>query len=236
MSTVPTRMFEGFDAASLAMLAQLPGWSRDDYAANRADLQKGLLDPAVALIVGVASRLSDELGSELTVIPKIGGSVSPLNRDLRFAADKTILYKEALLLTAWDGSDKKNSPMFWLRVGHDAIGFASGIGFDPARRQAWRSAVADDESGRRLVDALASVRRHPTFEVSGQERKSVPKPWGDDHPRADLLKHTSFQVRWYEPLPPTATLPRFVDFCADKLGELLGVHRWLKEYLTLNPA
>lgn len=226
------RTFEGFESSALATLAKLPDWSRDDYAAGKAELKKGLLDPAVGLIVQVAEQLSELVGAELTVSPKIGGSVSPMNRDLRFAKDKSVLYKDALMLTTWDGVDKKSSPMFWIRIGHDSVGFASGISFDKTTREKWRQAVADDDSGQALVDALARLQKHPTYDLDGASLKNAPKPWGNDHPRADLLRHTAVQARWSEPTPPTATLPRFTGFCVDKLSELVPVHLWLKEHLS----
>ena len=225
------RTFEGFDSASLAILAQLPSWSREDYAEGKADLKKGLLDPAVGLVVAVAEQLSEAVGSELTVSPKIGGSVSPMNRDLRFAKDKSVLYKDAVMLTTWDGADKKSSPMFWIRLAHDSVGFASGIGFDKTTRELWRKAVADDASGSALVTALEPLQRHATYDLDGATLKNAPKPWGNDHPRADLLRHTAMQVRWHEPTPPTATLPRFTTFCVERLTELVPIHLWLKEHL-----
>lgn len=226
------RTFEGFESSALATLAKLPEWSRDDYAAGKAELKRGLLDPAVGLISQVAEELSERVGSELTVKPKIGGSVSPMNRDLRFAKDKTVLYKDAVMLTTWDGNDKKSSPMFWIRIAHDSVGFASGIGFDKTVRERWRNAVADETTGQALVDALAPLEKHPTYDLDGASLKNAPKPWGNEHPRADLLRHTAIQARWSEPTPPTATLPRFTGFCVDKLSELIPVHLWLKEHLS----
>ena len=72
------------------------------------------------------------------------GSVSPLHRDLRFAPEGAPRYKDHLLLTAWEGADKRTAPMFWIRVDAHRAGFASGIGFTPESRDRWRDAVGGD--------------------------------------------------------------------------------------------
>ena len=82
------------------------------------------------------------------------------------------------------------------------------------------------------MDALEPLQRHDTYDLDGATLKNAPKPWGNEHPRAGLLKHTAVQVRWHEPTPPTATLPRFTDFCVKKLEELVPVHLWMKEHLV----
>lgn len=232
---VATRQsFSGFDLEAVAKIAHLPSWSRDDYAANKAHLKAGLIDPAISLITEVAENLSEQIGSELNVSPKIGGSISPLNRDLRFAKDKTVLYKDAVMLTTWDGADKKSCPVFWIRLGHDSIGFASGIGFDKGRRERWRAAVADDKIGGDLVGLLADLEHHKNYDLAGEELKNAPKPWDNDHPRAALLRHSGFQVRWSEPWPTgkqRADKSGFAEYCTDHLSELVPVHQWLRAQL-----
>jgi hypothetical protein len=59
----------------------------------------------------------------------------------------------------------------------------------------------------------------------------VPKPWPDDHPRGNLLKHKFFQVRWAEPVPKSVTKPAFAEFCADRLTLLGDVHHWLVTHI-----
>ena len=223
--------FDGFDVDALALLHQTPSWSREDYASNKATLKAGLYDPAIALIEDVADALSPAVGAELTVKPKIGGSLSPLNRDLRFAKDKSTLYKEALMLTTWEGTDKGGVTL-WIRLTPDRIGFASGIGFDKERRERWRQAVGDDATGEELAGSLKALSKKPDYDVAGAELKNAPKPWGNDHPRADLLRHTGFQVRWQEKTPASIGSGRFADHCIDRLGALVPVHRWLSAHVA----
>jgi len=212
--------FDGFDPAAVALLARLPDMSADQYAEHKVSLAEGLTKPGAALITDVAGQLD----AELTVVPR--SSVSPLHRDLRFASEGSPRYKDHLLLTTWEGADKKSSPMFWIRVDAERVGFASGIGFTPTVRERWRDRVGGDPGAvlTAELDRLASTR---AAEVVGDQVKKVPPPFDGDHPRADLLRRTGFQVRFVEPLPPSIATPSFVDWCAERLGSLLPVHRWL---------
>lgn len=212
--------FEGFDRAAVALLARLPDMSADEYADHKAQLAAGLTKPGAALIGAVADRLD----ADLTVVPR--SSVSPLHRDLRFAPDGAARYKDHLLLTTWEGDDKKSSPMFWIRVDAARVGFASGIAFSPAIRERWRESVGG-EAGAELAAELERLVVEHGADVAGDQVKRVPVPFDADHPRADLLRHTAFQVRFAEPLPALIGTPELADWCVARLGELLPVHRWL---------
>ena len=217
--------FVGFDPATVALLDHLPGWDADEYAAHKTQLAAGITRPGAALIEEVADRLD----AELTVVPR--SSVSPLHRDLRFAAEGASRYKDHLLLTTWQGSDKNTSPILWIRVDAHRAGFASGIAFTPLVRARWRSAVggAPGEELARLLDGLIAGRQ---AEVAGAELKKVPASFIMDHPRAHLLRRTGFQVRFVDDLPDSLGSPDFADWCIERLVALLPVHRWLATNLT----
>ena len=217
--------FAGFDPDAIALLDRLPAMTVDEYAERKAELTAGVTKPGAALIAAVADRLD----ADLTVMPR--SSVSPLHRDLRFAPDGAARYKDHLLLTTWEGADKKTSPMFWVRVDATQVGFASGIGFTPAVRERWRETVGG-VAGAVLAADLDDLTRERSAEVAGDQVKKVPAPFDADHPRADLLRHTGLQVRFIEELPASAGTPEFADWCTDRLAALLPVHRWLIAHLT----
>jgi uncharacterized protein (DUF2461 family) len=216
--------FSGFDPRAIELLDQLPGLDADGYGAVKSQLTAGLIRPGAALIAAVADRLD----ADLTVVPR--SSVSPLHRDLRFAAAGAPKYKDHLLLTTWEGADKHTSPMFWIRIDAHRAGFASGMGFTPAVRDAWRSAVAGD-AGEVLATELGRLVADRQAMVAGDQVKNVPVGHDPAHPRADLLRHTGFQVRFIEDLPATIGAPAFADWCTERLAALLPVHRWLVDHL-----
>ena len=217
--------FTGFDPATVALLAELPDWDVDRYSARKAELAAGVTKPGLALIEDVAGRLD----ADLTVTGR--SSVSPLHRDLRFAPEGSPRYKDHLLLTAWEGADKRTSPTLWIRIDSERAGFASGIGFTPASRDRWRSAIGG-AAGADLTAVLDDLTAAREIDVAGDEEKRVPPPFGAGHPRADLLRKTGIQVRFSEDLPETISDPSFADWCAERLGSLLPVHRWFVDHLT----
>lgn len=184
-------MFAGFDRGAMALLAKLPSFDEKQYAHNRDLLAAGVRVPGTALIQAVAHAVDPGL----SVHPR--SSVSPLHRDLRFAESGGPRYKDHLLLTAWHGPDKKTAPTLWVRIDAESVGFASGISFTPEIRMRWRKAVGG-RRGEVLADYIARLkkkhRRHD-IEVAGEQVKQVPKPWEDDHPRADLLRLPSCRTR-----------------------------------------
>ena len=217
--------FTGFDPDALALLPRLPAMSPDEYAAHKQQLAAGLTKPAAALIADVAERLD----ADLTVA--VRSSVSPLHNDLRFAPAGAARYKDYLMVTTWEGADKKSSPILWIRIDGDAAGFASGIGFTPDVRDRWRAAVGAT-AGEELAATLGRLVAERGAEVAGDELKRVPAPFEPDHPRADLLRRTGFQVRFLEPLTDTVSTAAFAEWCVDRLDALLPVHRWLADHLT----
>jgi hypothetical protein len=215
--------FDGFDARAVALLARLPDMDADEYARHKLTLAAGVTKPGAALVAEVAAGLD----ADLTVIPR--SSVSPLHRDLRFAAEGSLRYKDHLLLTTWEGADKRSAPTLWIRVDAERVGVASGMGFDSTTRERWRSAVGG-QSGEELATELDRLVARRAADVAGDQVKKVPAPFDADHPRVDLLRRTGFQVRFVEPLPTSIDTPAFAGWCIERLEALMPVHRWLCDH------
>lgn len=220
--------FAGFDRSALEQLEHLPGLDAAGYARAREALNRGLIAPARALVGEVARDLDAPLTTSR-------GSVSPLHADLRFSPAGAARYKDHLLLTAWHGTDKKTGPTLWIRVDSCSVGFASGVAFTPTIRERWRAAVGGAGGARfaSLIDELRERRARHEVEVAGDALHRVPPPWTAEHPRAELLRKTGFQVRFRVPLPREAERPEFAPWCAEHLSELLPTHRWLVKHLFM---
>ncbi|MDH4171555.1 MAG: DUF2461 domain-containing protein [Acidimicrobiia bacterium] len=223
-------VFEGFGSNGLDMLRGLGAHDKDWFAAHRADYTAWLATPAKAFAEAMIEALRDDVSPGLDGQPKVNGSISPINNDLRFAPDKAP-YKDHYLFKWWEGPNKKTAPTLWVRMHPDEVGFATGVVFAPAGLDRWRSAVADEESGPLLATAVEALVDATGAEVVGAELKRVPKPFATDHPRADLLRHKWLQIRWREPVPPEIGSPAFVDWCSDRLAGATAVHRWLVDHL-----
>lgn len=216
--------FTGFSADGLAFLSEL---GRDDKAfldANRDTYENEVAARAKAFVVAMGEALAENVSPNIMAVPKTNGSISPINNDVRFSKNASP-YKDHLLFRFWEGPDKKMAPTLFVRVSEDSVGFAAGAQIASLDR--WRALIDDDAIGAALKAAVVKLGKGRALDVAGQAYKRVPKPYTDDHPRAELLKHKAFQTRWSEPTPAEIHTAAFVGWCDQRLRAAAPVHRWL---------
>ncbi len=225
----PTR-FTGFPAEGLSFLDELGRQDKAWFDANRKTYDQHVVAPTKAFVTAMGERLADGFAPGITALAKTNGSIAPINNDLRFSPDKSP-YKDHLMLRFWEGPDKKTAPTLMLRIGREDIGYAIGVALPSVER--WRELIDDDGTGAALADALTKLGKGRSVDVAGQDYKKVPKPYPEDHPRADLLRHKGgFQARWLEPTPKSINNARFVDHCMKRLEHCAEVHRWMVTNLS----
>ena len=215
--------FSGFPPGGLAFLGELPSHDKLWFRANRATWDEEIMAPARAFVTALGEQLQAGISPAIVASPKVNGSIAPINRDVRFSADKAP-YKDHLLFRWWEGPDKKMAPTLYVRLSAADVGFATGAMFDVGR---WRALIDDDRTGRPLADAIAEIGRMKPVDVAGAELKRVPAPYPADHPRGDLLRHKWIQLRWSEALPASVGSARFVGWCMSRLRLTADIHRWL---------
>lgn len=216
--------FSGFSQAALDLLQDLPGRDKAWFTANRAAYDRELANPSRALVEAVTTALQRGQFPEIVGLPKVNGSIAPIHRDIRFSPDKT-LYKDHLFFKWWEGPVKQTAPTLYLHLDSETVGFATGMVL-PSLDE-WRSRIDHGPSGTALAEALAALIARTDAEVVGADYQRVPKPYPADHPRADLLRHKWFQVRWMLPIPDHIDSPAFAPWCAEQLSLGGDVHRWL---------
>ena len=223
MAATSHSTFTGFPAEGLAFLTTLATKDKSWFDKNRSRYTEAVVEPTKAFVVEMGRRLAEEISPDIVAQPRTNGSIAPINNDLRFSPDRPP-YKDHLLLKFWEGADKKQAPTLWVRIGEDDIGFASGAPFPSTRR--WQDLI-DGEAGAELATILARLARGRALDIAGQHYKNVPKPYGEDHPRAGLLRHKDgLQARWPEPTPAAISKPSFVDWCMRRLNACTDLHRW----------
>jgi uncharacterized protein (TIGR02453 family) len=222
--------FEGFTPAGLQLLNALPSFDRDAFQAARPRYESQILEPAKLFVVAVGELLHERISPELRAEPKTNGSLSPINNDLRFNPDRAP-YKDHLMFNFWEGTPKKTAPTLRIRLTSTKVGFATGAAFDKAGLVAWRDALGDDR-GAAFADLSAELATATRADVAGGALKTVPAPYPQDHPRADLLKFKGYQLRWQEDLTAAVGTPELADWCVDRLEQPAAVHRWLVDLLV----
>ena len=219
--------FGGFSSTGLSFLTTLGSKDKVWFDAHRATYDTEVVPAAKAFVDAMGETLAEAISAEIVAEPKTNGSIAPINNDIRFNRNAAP-YKDHLMFKFWEGPNKKLAPTLWIRLHPmDGVGFASGVVIDDV--DAWRTAI--DERGEPFAADLAAILKQNKAHVAGEGLKSVPKPYPEDHPRADLLRHKGFQVRFVDPVPKTIGSARFVDWCTRRLERLAGVHRWLVDEL-----
>ena len=219
--------FSGFSADGLKLLTAIGGAGREHFQANKKPYDALIATPAKAFVDAMTAGLQERISPLIDGQPKTNGSIAPINNDLRFNPDASP-YKDHLLLKWWQGPEKKLAPTLWVRMSSSDVGFASGVALADLDR--WREAIAGDR-GADLTAAIDALGVDRDLDVAGQALKTVPKPYPGDHPRADLLRHKAFQVRWSEPAPKSIGSASFVDHCLDRLDLVAPIHHWLVDQL-----
>lgn len=217
--------FRGFPEG-LGVLDTIAASDKEGFAARRAEWEATVFEPARCLVLAVGEVLQREISTGIAAVPKVNGSLSPINRDLRFATDRSRPYKDHLLLNFWEGTPKSSAPTLRVRVAARDVGFAAGAAFGREQLERWRSAVSG-QSGSELLRALDDVGRDHTLTTSEPELTRVPAGFEAPQERAQLLRHKTFQVRFLEPAPKLSAQGAFADWVAQGLLALAQVHRWL---------
>ena len=97
-------MFDGFPREGLEFLAGLGKHNdRDWFEAHRVAWDEQIVPAMLAWCGALCERLSD-LMPRLVFLPRVGGSLYRLNRDIRFSRDKSP-YKTHVAALLWEGGD-----------------------------------------------------------------------------------------------------------------------------------
>lgn len=196
------------------------------FAKNRDRYEEHVLGKSKVFVEAVAPQIA-ALDPELKAEPKVNGSLFRMHRDLRFSKDKRP-YKEEVGFRFYVDSTKSGKSTVYMRVQPDSAGVAAGIWqFGKAEREAWREAVSSGagEALARVLDELEAEG----FHISADTLKRVPKPWDDEHPRADLLRFKGLVVGYEEEGVDVG--PGFADWCVAHWKQLQPVHAWLRTHL-----
>jgi uncharacterized protein (TIGR02453 family) len=179
-----------------------------------------------ALLAEVAGELAATYKPVKLGAPKL----MRIYRDTRFSKDKSP-YKTWIGGGVSLGSDSKPSEgvtgMYaHFGVGEDFVGVGQYV-FDDAAIARWRKRVADDKTGaplQKLVDGL----RDGGYAVHGSGAYArVPKPYAEDHSRAELLKMRGLVVGF--PAVPKGLIHErgFVDWLVGHAKATAPVAKWL---------
>jgi uncharacterized protein (TIGR02453 family) len=219
--------FTGFGPQTTEFLRELSEHNdREWFMANRSRYEHHYLAPALAFISEIGPRLSSKLPGDVQFEPRINGSLFRINRDVRFSRDKSP-YKNHIDMWFWTG-DKKGweTPGYFMRLLPDRWAIGAGIHhLTKDGLEAYRKAVVDETRGRDLEAAVARIGG--LHEVGIAARKTVPRGFDPDHPRAKYLLFEGLVAMLEGSLPDEAGTPGFVDYCVGHFNAVSPINEWL---------
>src|SRR5450631_4523077 len=130
--------FSGFPTAGLSFFSDLAKDNdRDWFEKNRAIWDEQVVPAMLSWCEELAERVRDVMPG-VQFVPRVGGSLYRLNRDIRFSKDKRP-YKTHTAALLWEGAEKHGAPGVYLHVSHDEVLFGGGLYvFEEAHLDRWR--------------------------------------------------------------------------------------------------
>ncbi len=168
--------FTGFPAELITFFDELEeNNTREWFTANRSRYDSLIRGPIDAFLASVAN----EFGT---------GHVFRPNRDTRFSNDKTPYKTNIGAIVERDGA------VFYVHLDGGGLMAASGfyqMASDQIQR--FRAAVGDEKTGQELANIVAEAKAAGLV-LHDAALKRVPSPFGQDHPRAELLLRKSMTL------------------------------------------
>jgi uncharacterized protein (TIGR02453 family) len=214
---------------TFAFLAGLAGSNEKAwFDVHRADYDRDYIATGRALVESLGPSLR-EISPTLQFEPKVNGSLSRINRDIRFSRDKRP-YKDHLDVFFWHGDRKGfEQPGFFLRISADAVWLGSGMHhFADDGLARFREAVVHDRSGKALEAAIAKVEASGDYAIGSMPRKTVPRGYEKAHPRAKYLLWEGLPAM-ARMTPEEAQAPDFIAVALGHFRNTWPIGRWLMD-------
>ena len=196
------------------------------FDANRPLYEAGFVEPAKAFVAELGPRLR-EISPDVKFEPKVNGSISRINRDIRFSKDKRP-YKEHLDLWFWHGERRSwDMPGFWFSLTPQRLMLGVGMyRFDKDQLESYRQSVIHPRSGKALVAAIAEVKAKGGYWVGEKTRKLMPRGYQADPDRAEYLLYEGHTAGIELPVD-AAMADGLVEHCLTHYRNTWPIMRWL---------
>ncbi|WP_319529073.1 DUF2461 domain-containing protein [uncultured Cohaesibacter sp.] len=196
---------------------------KDWFSAHRDQYVEAVQKPAKAFVAVVGPML-EELAEQ-----SLDAKIFRINRDLRFAKDKTPYKTYQHFLFAPPGRGKAG-PAFFFGLEPDRLFVGAGMfAFTGGELSRYRKAILAPQGAE--LAALIDERNAKGCRLSEPELKTVPRGFDADHPRSALLMHKGLSV-WIDIDDVGYALrPDFSDHLRRDFASLLPAYRWLCDHV-----
>jgi uncharacterized protein (TIGR02453 family) len=222
--------FAGFPRDAMQFWHELAAeMNRDWFQANKQRYEDVWVTPMTKLLGEVRDKLAPAFKPVKLAEPK----VLRIHRDVRFAKDKTP-YKThigAVISLAGKRMQDGGTAAMYVHIGVEEEFVGVGTYFFDAQQLArWRKLVAGKEGAN--IAKLVQKLRAAGYEVGGHDDyKRVPKPYAEDHPRAELLKLKGLTGGFPEMPRGMLHEPRLVDWLVKHGKAMAPLVSWLHKHV-----
>ena len=223
--------FAGFPESGLAFLRGLSQHNdRDWFEAHRKTWDEEIIPAMLEWCGALVERVRDQLPG-LVFVPRVGGSLYRLNRDIRFSKDKRP-YKTHVAALLWDGPEKHDCPAAYLHVSPEEVIFGGGIYlFEEARLDRFRKVLHDEAAAERLDQGLEAAKKGGLKLEIADKLQRTPRGFDPEGPRAEESKWKGLTVarrqkpaRWLHSLEA-------LDRSEAAARAYAPLHRWMRKEL-----
>lgn len=168
--------------------------TREWFAANKARYEEVARQPMLDFIADLQVEFKKFAPHILADAKPVGGSMFRINRDTRFAKDKSPYKTSVAAHFRHQGVAKDTSaPGFYLHIAADEIFMGGGL-FHPDSQRLYqvRTAIAEYPEKWRKIIADKEFQQHCTF--WGESLKRPPQGFAADHSLIEDLKRKDFVV------------------------------------------
>jgi uncharacterized protein (TIGR02453 family) len=175
--------FTGFPRDAPQFLHELTAeMNRAWFEANKQRYQEVWVAPMAALLDDVASKLAKAYSPVKLGKPKL----FRIYRDTRFSSDKSP-YKTHVAGSIPLAKGVSSALYIHLGLEEEFIGVGTYY-FEDKQLAKWRKLVAADKTGKQIAQIVHKLRKSGYVVGGHEDYKRVPKPYAEDHPRAEFLK------------------------------------------------
>ncbi len=179
--------------------------TKEWFQANKKRYETDMKRPSREFVDTVNTVLEDISPDHCTPAAK---AISRINRDIRFAADKTPYNTRVWAAFHNTTRDKGAGAGFYVAVSPTGAGIGAGAWRPPKPHiDRLRAHIAANYAD---LDAIVASLADEFGPLQGEKYKRVPKPWAADHPGGELLKHKGLFVAKELPIG-VGTHPDFLD-------------------------
>ncbi|NOX14805.1 MAG: DUF2461 domain-containing protein [Epsilonproteobacteria bacterium] len=173
--------FNGFKKEGIEFLRELKqNNSKEWFELHRYVWEKNILAPNISFIKDMGETLQI-LVPTINALPKVGGSLFRIYRDIRFSKDKTAM-KSKIGLLFWQGrAHRMQSSSFYMHYDESEYFVASGIrNFKPPLLKAYRRYIQDEKHAKNLHTILKDLTSKG-YSLPEPKYKRVPKEFDKDN-------------------------------------------------------